>query len=52
MKTIKFIVEVESKEDNIRRDIERLYDTIDKDYIYTRVYEYQEPVEELKPNRP
>lgn len=57
MKRIKFVVEVESDlefndEDLIRLELCYLKDKINKYYVNAKVYEYIEPVEELKPNRP
>ena len=53
MKTIKLIVEIVSEFDfPIEAEIDTLRYIIGKYYENTKIYEYTEPVEELKPNRP
>ena len=52
MKTIKLIVEIEYEVNDVEKIKYFLKDVMNNQNINSKVYEYTEPVEELKPNRP
>lgn len=53
MKTIKFIVEIECEDnETVKGELEYLSNIIDGYYVFAKTYEYTEPVEKPKPNRP